>query len=318
MQPLRSAEVAAARTRIRPHLRPTPVWTVPGESLGLAGDTGVQLKLDQLQPTGSFKVRGATSLLTDPAIADLVATAGVIAASGGNFGLAVAWAARRLGVRATVVVPASSPRAKRDPIAALGAELLVVDGVYADAFAAAEERRVATGAVMAHAYDQGPVVAGQGTAAAEFLEQVDGLDTLLVACGGGGLLAGTLAAVPPAVRVVAVETAGTATLRAALDAGEPVDIEVSGAAASALGARRIGGHAWAVREQLHAALVVTDGQVQRAQRWLWGAARQLAEPGGATALAALTAGAYEPAAGERVGVIVCGANADPAELVSWA
>ncbi len=315
--PLGSDEVAAARVRIRPHLQPTPVWTVPPTSLGLAGHAAIHLKLDQLQPTGSFKVRGATSLLTDPSLAEALAEAGVIAASGGNFGLAVAWAARRLGVRATVVVPASSPRAKRDPIAALGAELVVVDGVYADALRAAEERRRATGAVMAHAYDQRPVVAGQGTAVAEFLEQVDGLDTVLVACGGGGLLAGTLAAVPSAVRVVAVETAGTPTLNAALDAGEPVDIEVSGVAASALGARRIGAHAWAVRDRLHAALVVTDEQVRRAQRWLWDAARQLAEPGGATALAALTAGAYEPAGDERVGVIVCGANADPAELVPW-
>ncbi|MEX2550350.1 MAG: serine/threonine dehydratase [Nitriliruptoraceae bacterium] len=318
MEPVTSADVAAAGARIRPHLRPTPVWTVPREALGLPGRAEVvRLKLDQLQPTGSFKVRGATSLLTDPGLVDTVTEAGVIAASGGNFGLAVAWAAHRLGVHATVVVPATSPRAKRDPIAALGAELVVVDGVYADAFAAAEERRVATGAAMAHAYDQAPVVAGQGTAAAEFLEQADGLDTVLVACGGGGLLAGTLAAVPTSVRVVAVETAGTATLRTALDAGKPVDIEVSGAAASALGARRIGAHAWAVRDRLHAALVVTDQQVERAQRWLWEAARQLAEPGGATALAALTAGIYEPEAGERVGVIVCGANADPAELVTW-
>jgi len=313
-------EVAAVQPRLVGHVRRTPVLELAAADLGLAG-TGlapVVAKLDLLQPTGSFKVRGATALLTDPATSDRVRTCGVIAASGGNFGLAVAWAADRLGLPATVVVPATSPEAKLAPIRALGAELLVVEGVYADAFAVAERLREERGAVLAHAYDQRQVVAGQGTAAAELLAQVPDLDTVLVAVGGGGLLAGTLAAVggDGGVRVVAVETEGTPTLHAALAAGRPVDVEVSGPAASALGARRIGAHAWAARGQLERSLLVSDAEVVDAQRRLWGTARLVAEPGGATALAALTAGRYRPAPGERVGVIVCGANTDPASVTS--
>ncbi len=331
-------EVAAVQPRLADHVRRTPVLELAAADLGLAGRqlAPVVAKLDLLQPTGSFKVRGATALLTDPATSDRVRACGVIAASGGNFGLAIAWAADRLGLPATVVVPATSPEAKLAPIRALGAELLVVEGVYADAFAVAERLRDERGAVLAHAYDQRQVVAGQGTAAAELLAQVPDLDTVLVAVGGGGLLAGTLAAVggdgvvaaggggdggvvataggDGGVRVVAVETEGTATLHAALGAGRPVDVDVSGPAASALGARRIGAHAWAARGQLERSLLVSDAEVVDAQRRLWGTARLVAEPGGATALAALTAGRYRPAPGERVGVIVCGANTDPASV----
>jgi hypothetical protein len=196
--PVTAEDVAAVHRRVAAHVRQTPVLHVEPAELGLSGEglrPPLVAKLDLLQPTGSFKVRGAVALLTDPSLRDRLRTAGVIAASGGNFGLAVAWAASRLGVAATVVVPASSPRAKLDPIATLGAELVVVDGVYADAFAVAEHRRAASGAVLAHAYDQREVVAGQGTSAWELLASVGELDTLLVACGGGGLLAGTIAAV---------------------------------------------------------------------------------------------------------------------------
>ncbi|MFO7778874.1 MAG: serine/threonine dehydratase [Nitriliruptoraceae bacterium] len=318
MAPVTAVDVADVHPRVAAHVRHTPVLQLEAGELGRdAGGASPPLvaKLDLLQPTGSFKVRGAVALLTDPALRDRLRGAGVIAASGGNFGLAVAWAASRLGIRATVVVPATSPRAKLDPIAALGAELVVVDGVYADAFAAAERRRAADGAVLAHAYDQPQVVAGQGTSARELLASVDALDTLLVACGGGGLLAGTIAAVGDRVRVVAVETHGTATLHAALATGRPVDVEVSGQAASSLGARRIGAHAWAVRDRLAGALLVSDAEVATAQHRLWEAARLVAEPGGAVALAALTSHRYRPEAGERVGVILCGANTDPASAV---
>lgn len=315
---LRADDVAAVRPRVAAHVRRTPVLELRAGDLGLDG-TGlspVVAKLDLLQPTGSFKVRGATALLTDPSLSEWSVHPGVVAASGGNFGLAVAWAADRLGLSATVVVPATSPEAKLAPIRALGAELIRVEGVYADAFARAEGLRAERGAVLAHAYDQPQVVAGQGTAAAELLEQAADLDTVLVAVGGGGLLAGTIAAVAAAgVRVVAVETEGTPTLHAALAAGHPVDVEVSGAAASALGARRIGAHAWAARHHLDVSLLVTDAEVLDAQQRLWRTARLVAEPGGATALAALTAGRYRPAAGERVAVIVCGANTDPASVV---
>ncbi len=312
--PVTAGDVAAVHPRVAAHVRHTPVLHLGLGELGLRDEGSrppLVAKLDLLQPTGSFKVRGAVALLTAPSLAERLERAGVIAASGGNFGLAVAWAASRLGIPATVVVPATSPRAKLDPIAALGAELVVVDGMYADAFAAAERRRVTSGAVLAHAYDQPEVVAGQGTSARELLASVGELDTLLVACGGGGLLAGTVAAVGDRVRVVAVETHGTATLHAALAAGRPVDVEVSGDAASSLGARRIGTHAWAVRDRLADALLVTDAEVAAARQRLWQAARLVAEPGGAVALAALTSGRYQPEVDERVGVILCGANTDP-------
>jgi threonine dehydratase len=316
--PVTAGDVAAVHPRLAVHVRHTPVLPLELGELGVSGEDSrppLVAKLDLLQPTGSFKVRGAVALLTEPSLEDRLSTSGVIAASGGNFGLAVAWAAARLGIAATVVVPATSPRAKLDPIAALGAELVVVDGVYADAFAAAERLRAVSGSVLAHAYDQPEVVAGQGTSAQELLASVDGLDTLLVACGGGGLLAGTIAAVGDRVRVVAVETDGTATLHAALAAGRPLDVEVTGLAASSLGARRIGAHAWAVRDRLAGALLVSDAEVATAQQRLWQAARLVAEPGGAVALAALVSGRYQPEVGERVGVILCGANTDPGSVV---
>jgi threonine dehydratase len=278
-----------------------------------AGDATVPLalKLDLLQPTGSFKVRGAVSLLRAVAVPD----AGVVAASGGNFGLAVAYAASRLGHRADVFVPDSSPAEKLAPLRALGAQVHVVAGYYADALEAADAHVARTGALRAHAYDQREVVAGQGTVAIELTRDAPDLDTVLVACGGGGLLAGVAGWVGTDVHVVAVETEGTATLASALAAGGPVDVEVGGIAASALGARRIGAHAWAARDLVAEAIVVTDGEVVEAQRRLWEACRLAAEPGGATALAALTSGRLRVAAGRRVGVLVCGANTDPAGVV---
>jgi threonine dehydratase len=303
--PLGPDEVAAAADRIAGRVRRTPLLALEDDALGVTGR--LALKLDLLQPTGSFKVRGATNLLAG---AD-VPQAGVVAASGGNFGLAVAWAARLLGHRATIVVPDSSPESKRAPLADLGAALEVVPGVYADALARADELVRTIGALRAHAYDDRLVVAGQGTAAAEVSADLPDVDTIVVAVGGGGLLAGTCAAVRAAdhpVRIVAVETEGCPTLRAALAAGGPVDTEVGGIAVSALGARRLGDHAWAVREQLTAALTVSDDDVAEAQARLWSACRLRAEPAGATALAALTSGAYRAAPGERVAVLVCGAN----------
>jgi len=311
LTPVGAREVRMAHRRVLGHVRRTPTLALARDELGMAPGEAVVAKLDLLQPTGSFKVRGAVSLLTGVDVPE----AGVVAASGGNFGLAIAWAAARLGYRATIVVPASSPREKIDPIASFGAEVRVVEGFYAEALAEARRIEARTGALPAHAYDQRPVVAGQGTAVAELLEDVQ-IDTVLVACGGGGLLAGSIAAAGPDVRVVSVETPGTATMQAALAAGAPVDVEVSGVAASALGARRIGELAWAARHGLHDALSVSDEDVLTAQRTLWSAARLVAEPGGATALAALTCGAYTPEPGERVAVLVCGANTDPGSVVT--
>ncbi|MCC5949630.1 MAG: serine/threonine dehydratase [Nitriliruptoraceae bacterium] len=316
VRPVGPDEVAAAHARIAGLIRRTPVLALDRDELGIpdgAAAPGVPVvaKLDLLQPTGSFKVRGAAALLTGVA----VPAAGVVAASGGNFGLAVAWAAARLGHRATIVVPDTSPREKIDPIRALGATVEVVAGHYAQAFARAQELLADGDRLAAHAYDHPAVVAGQGTATVELLADAGGIDTVVVACGGGGLLAGAIAASPPEVRIVAVETEGTATLHRALEAGAPVDVEVSGLAASALGAPRIGALAWAARERITAAVVVTDDDVRRAQQQLWSTARLVAEPGGATALAALTSGAYVAAPDERVAVLVCGANTHPATVV---
>jgi threonine dehydratase len=303
VEPLGPDAVTAAAARIAGRVRRTPLLGLEAGALGVPGR--IALKLDLLQPTGSFKVRGAIDLLAG----STVPTAGVVAASGGNFGAAVAWAARQLGHRATIVIPGSSPASKRELFAALGAELEVVPGVYADALARADELIAATGALRAHAYDDPLVVAGQGTAAVEVLEDLPEVDTVVVAVGGGGLLAGTCAAVTGrGVRVVAVETDGCPTLRSALDAGGPVDTEVGGIAVSALGARRLGEHAWAARDAIHLAATVPDDAVVEAQRRLWDACRLRAEPAGATALAALVAGVYVPAVDERVALWVCGAN----------
>jgi threonine dehydratase len=308
VEPIGQLETRVAARRIAGAVRRTPLLVLEPGALGV--DHPLVAKLDVLQPTGSFKVRGALSLLTGVP----VPPAGVVAASGGNFGLAVAWAAARLGVPATIVVPASTPQDKLAPFVAFDATLRVVDGYYADALAVADDLAAATGALRAHAYDQAEVVAGQGTAALEVLEDTE-VDTVMVACGGGGLLAGTIAAVDDRAQVVAVETHGTATLHAALAAGQPVDVEVGGLAASSLGAARIGELAWAARGAVARSIVVSDDDVRDAQRRLWSGTRLVAEPGGATALAALTSGAYVPAAGERVAVLVCGANTDPATVV---
>lgn len=301
MRPLGPDDVAAAADRIAGRVRRTPVLALEAAALGVPG---IVLKLDQLQPTGSFKVRGATNLLAS----EHLGPDGVVAASGGNFGLAVAWAARELGHRATVVVPDVSPASKRDRLADLGAVVEVVPGVYADALTRADELVATTGATRAHAYDHPLVVAGQGTVAAEVVADVPGVDTIVVAVGGGGLLAGVCAAVQDRVRVVAVETDGCPTLDAALAAGRPVDVEVGGIAVSALGARRLGDHAWAARHHVDVALTVPDEAVAAAQQRLWDACRTTAEPAGATALAAVTSGAYVPEVGETVAVVVCGAN----------
>ena len=307
MEPVDRTEIAAAADRLVAHLRPTPTLVMDGPR-----DEPLVAKLELVQPTGSFKVRGATSLLTSGDLPE----AGVVAASGGNFALAVAWAARRLSGRATVFVPDSSPAAKIDRLRDLDADVRVVAGYYADALAAAQEYTSATGARWAHAYDQREVVAGQGTVAAELVAEHPDLDTVIVACGGGGLLAGVAGLLATDVRVVAVETHGTPALHAARAAGGPVDVEVSGLAASSLGARRLGSLAWAAQPWVDEAVLVTDDDVRAAQRLLWERHRLVAEPGGAAALAALTAGAYLPGPGERVAVVLCGANTDPSEVVT--
>lgn len=297
--------IEAAARRIAGRVRETPVVAV--EAGGLA-ERPVVLKLESLQHTGSFKPRGALNRILS---ADVPA-AGVIAASGGNHGAAVAWAARALGHRAEIFVPEVASPVKVDRLRRYGASVTVTGAAYADAKAASDRRAVETGALVVHAYDQPEVVAGQGTAAREFDRQAPGLETVLIAVGGGGLVAGAAAWFRGRVRVVGVEPAGAPTLHAALAAGAPVDVEVGGLAADSLGARRVGDIAFALaRRFVDRVVLVEDDAIRAAQRALWEAIRVVAEPGGAAALAALASGAYRPAAGERVGVLVCGGNTDP-------
>lgn len=270
------------------------------------------LKLELLQYAGSFKTRGAFNrVLSEDAMPDAVITA-----SGGNHGAALSHVAHRLGVRAEVFMPSTSPEIKRRNIERWGADVTVVDGYYADAQAAADVRQAETGALMVHPYDHVATVAGQGTMARELDGQLEGFDTVLIAAGGGGFLAGQAAWWRDRVRIVCVETETTRGVHAALAAGEPVGVEVSGRAADSLGAPRVGDVPWSViRSHVDEAVLVTDDDVLAAQRELWADLRLIAEPGGAAALAAVRSGAYRPSDGERVVVVVCGSNADPASII---
>ncbi len=315
--------IEAARDRISPFVRRTPILSTRAGELGL--DYPVVLKLELLQHTGSFKCRGAFSRIL--AAGDKVPEAGVVAASGGNHGAAVAFAARRLGIPAEVFVPSSSPSMKRDRITSFGANVHVIDGLYDDAQAAATAHQATTGALMVHPFDHPEVVAGQGTMAAELDDQLagggagppSGYDTLIVASGGGGFTAGQAAWVGDTRKVVSVEPLTSRCLHAAREAGMPVPVDVSGLAADSLGARQIGAVAWSVVERyVDEAVLVADDDIRAAQRVLWDELRLVAEPGGATALAGLRSGAYVPTPGERVVVVVCGSNCDPATVTGTA
>ena len=240
---------------------------------------------------------------------------GVLAASGGNFGLAVAYAARVLGYPAEIYVPSTSPAAKVDRIRANGATVHVVDGYYAQAFAACEERAWETGAAFMHPYDQPAVVAGQGTLARELAGQAPMLDTVIVAVGGGGLIGGIAAWYASDARIVGVEPDSCPTLTAALEAGQPVDAPVGGMAADALGAGRAGVIGLQIAQRhVDRMILVDDDAIARARRLLWDETKVLPEPGAAAPLAALLTGAYVPEPDERVGLVICGGNADPASL----
>jgi threonine dehydratase len=304
--------IEAAAARIAPHIRRTPVLVLPGTALGTPGE--IVLKLEQLQVSGSFKARGAFNALLQSG----AGTAGVIAASGGNHGAAVAHAAGALGIRAEIYVPAISAPSKVVRIREAGAVVVQGGDTYAEAFAASESRRAETGAVSIHAYDQPEVLAGQGTVAREFEADAPGLTHVLVAVGGGGLIGGVASwFAGSGTKVVAVEPEGCPTLFSALKAGAPVDAPVGGVAADSLGARRVGSLMFEVaREVVRDSVLVTDDAIREAQRRLWSACRVVAEPGGATALAALTSGAWVPPDGARVGVLVCGGNCDPGSVTA--
>jgi threonine dehydratase len=299
--------VRAAAVRLAGLVRRTPVLRVHGTELGVAAP--VLLKLEPLQHTGAFKARGAlNALLCLPGPVERVVTA-----SGGNHGAAVAWAAGRLGVAATVFVPSSSPAAKVARIRGYGATVHVVDGYYGDAAQAAGEHAESRGLPTVHAYDDPAVVAGQGTVGLELLEDLGdvagphGVD-VLVTVGGGGLAAGVALATAGRFGVVPVEPVACPTLAAARSAGRPVDVEVGGVAADSTGARRLGAIAHAVLAAAAPVVQVADADIVAAQRWLWDRTRVLAEPGGAVALAGLLSGGYRPRPGSTVVVVVSGGN----------
>ncbi len=304
-------DVADAADRIAGRVRRTPVLAVDPDVAGVPA----WFKLEFLQHTGTFKARGAVNrLLTARDRGDLDPGIGIVVASGGNAGLANAWAAAQLRVPATVFVPATAPPVKVALLRSLGATVVSGGTQYAAAHDAAVTHAAATGAVYCHAYDQPEVAAGAGTLAIELLDQA-AVDTILVAVGGGGLMAGVAAAAHGRARVVAVEPDTAPTLNAALAAGAPVDVAVSGVAADSLGARRLGDIAWAVATRTAVrSLLVGDDDLIAARRALWRGWRIAVEPGAAAAFAALTSGAYVPEPGERLAVVLCGANTDPSDL----
>ncbi|MDU9004138.1 threonine/serine dehydratase [Sedimentitalea todarodis] len=298
------SEIEQAAGRVRDRVVRTPLLDLTDVGLTFP----VQLKLEQMQHTGSFKARGAfNTLLGEP-----VPEAGLVAASGGNHGAAVAYAAHQLGHKAHIFVPEMAGTSKIALIRETGADLTVVPGDYSNALNLAQVYEAETGAKQIHAYDAPATVAGQGTCMREWESQGLEADTLLIAVGGGGLIAGALAWLAGTRKVVAVEPETSCALNAALKAGKPVDVEVSGVAANALGARRIGSICFEVAEKhLGGTVLVSDDAITRAQHALWRSSRQLVEPAGATALAALMSGAYQPTRGEKVAVLICGGNIAP-------
>jgi threonine dehydratase len=304
------AAVIDTYARIRTHVRRTPVIEVDAADLDLP-IAPVSCKLELLQHTGSFKPRGAfASLLTRE-----VPAAGVVAASGGNHGLAVAFAARKLGVPATIFVPSVSAAPKRERIQAYGAHLVIAGERYADALEASRQYIQHSGAMEIHAYDQPQTLLGQGSVAIELEQQSPQADTVLVAVGGGGLIGGMAAYFKGARRIVAVEPRTAPTLHAALAAGCPVDAPAGGIAADSLAPRRVGELMFPLAQRfVERVVLVEDDAIRAAQGALWRVLRIAAEPGGATAIAALLSGAYQPQARERVAVVICGGNTDAVKL----
>jgi threonine dehydratase len=296
--------IAATYELIAPYLRVTPIVQVDAADFGLPAGP-LTFKLEQLQHAGSFKARGAFTNLLSRQLPE----AGVVAASGGNHGTAVAYAARRLGVRATIFVPEVSSPAKVERIRSYGAELTVIGERYADALAASEEWAARSGALPVHAFDSLETLLGQGTVALELARQAPALDTLLVPVGGGGLIGGIAAWCRGAPRVIGVEPDGAPTLARALEAGRPVDAPAGSIAADSLAPRRVGELMFPLaRDFISSVALVSDDAIRGAQRALWDVLRLAVEPGGATATAALLSGAYRARPGERVGVMVSGTN----------
>ncbi len=305
------AHIEAAAGLLAGRVRHTPMVDFGDGFFDASGP--VACKLELLQHTGSFKARGALHRALTSDVPDV----GLIAASGGNHGMAVAWVAAELGVPAEIFVPEVSPAAKVDKIRRLGATVHVTGALYDDARAACVDRQRETGALDVHPYDHDGTIAGAGTIGAEIEADLDDVDTVLVALGGGGLSAGIAAWFDrTSTDIVVVEPETSRCFAAAVDAGQPVSVDVAGVAADSLGARMVGEANWrALAHAGSASVTVTDDAIRDAQRRFWADAQLVVEPGGAAAAAALWSGAYVPTRGERVVVVVCGANCDPATVL---
>jgi len=304
LKPIDRDDISATERVIRPHIRRTPIVPVDGADFGL-GELQLIFKLEQLQHAGVFKTRGAfANLLTRN-----VPKAGVVAASGGNHGAAVAYAAMKLGIPAKIFVPSISSPAKIARIKSYGADLVVGGELYADALAASERCVAETGALPVHAFDQRETLLGQGSLALELEQQALDLDTLLVAVGGGGLIGGIAAWYGRRIKVIGVEPETAPTLAKALEAGKPVDAPAGGLAADSLAPRQVGQLMFPIAQHnLERVVLVSDDDIRRAQEALWSTLRVVIEPGGAAPFAALLSGRYRPNAGARVGVVLSGGN----------
>ncbi len=301
--PIGRDEITAAALRIGPYLRRTPVIDIEPADTGV--EARVSLKLELTQHSGSFKARGAFANL----LMREIPPAGVVAASGGNHGAAVAYAAHRLGIKAKIFVPCISSPAKIERIRGYGADLVVEGARYADTLSASEEWAAQSGATAIHAFDQRETLLGQGTLGREIEDQVPDLGTLLVSVGGGGLIAGIAAWYAGRARIVGVEPEGSPTLFRAFEAGRPVDADTNGIAANSLAPRRVGELVFPIAQRhVSEVVLVSDEAIRAAQEALWRMVRIVAEPGGAAAFAALVSGRYRPPRGERVGVVVSGGN----------
>ena len=299
-------EVLAAARRIDGRVRRTPVLQV---------SPTLTLKLELVQHVGSFKPRGAFNRLLSAKEQGTLTGQGIVAASGGNAGLAAAYAARELGVQARIFVPENAPAPKVARLRTLEADVVQIGSEYAEAYEAAVSASEESGALLVHAYDQPEVIAGQGTLGLELLDQIDGFDTVLVAVGGGGLIAGIATALEDRARVIGVEPELAPTLHRTLAAGELIDVQVGGLAADSLGARRLGTLAFeAAKMYDFGSVLISEDAIVAARNELWHEYHLAVEHGAAVAYAALKTGAYQPADGERVVVIVCGANTDPSTL----
>ena len=315
--PIGPADVAAAAERIAGRIRPTAL--APADPGAASGGARVTFALEYLQHTGSFKARGAANLAAAHQRAGTLPEAGVVIASGGNAGLACAWAARATGTRATVFIPQTAPAIKVAKLRGYGADVRRVGTEYAEAYAASRAFAAESGAFLSHAYDNPLIAAGAGTLATEILAGAPGpVHGIVVAVGGGGLFAGVAAALTgTGIRTVAVEPENCRALNAALAADGPVDVPVESVAADALGARRVSQTAYELARGEHVrSVLVTDAAIVEARRSMWEEYRIAVEHGGATAWAAVRSGAYKPRDGEHVVVVLCGANTDPADLVT--